>query len=182
MSNFDSIIALGVEPTRLESLDIAREYFIAGGYFWNVGILVGNINTIIKELNDFLPDVVERFNLLNSIYNAEQDIVDVEFPQCPNISIDYATMEKSQHINVITTNFGWSDLGNWRSLYTHLDKDFNNNVIISCDVKLVNCMVHVSDENKGVLHGLDNYIVVEKRPRLFACCKEDEQLIKEWSK
>jgi mannose-1-phosphate guanylyltransferase len=94
-------------------------------------------------------------------------------------------MEKSEEVFVYPANFGWSDLGTWGSLYTHLDQDENRNATVGQNINLVdckNCIVHTPSERKVVIQGLDNYIIAESDNTLLICKKEDEQLIKDWQK
>ena len=106
------------------------------------------------------------------------------FPTCEKISIDYAVMEKAEDIFVLPAEFGWSDLGSWGSLHTLLPQDENGNASVGTNVKLFdcrNCVVHVADERKVVLEGLDGYIVAEKNGQLLICRLSEEQRIKDFS-
>jgi mannose-1-phosphate guanylyltransferase len=90
-------------------------------------------------------------------------------------------MEKAKNVYVRSSIFGWSDLGTWGSLYTHIRKDKNRNAlvgknIITYDSK--NCIVHVPNEKLVVLQGLEDYIVVESEGVLMVCKKQDEQQIR----
>lgn len=168
-------------------LSTAKKYLEDGNYFWNAGIFVWNVRTVISSFEQFLPEVADRFQKIADsgiFYNRdEQKIIDSQFPLCPNISIDYAVMEKSQNAYVFPASFGWSDLGTYGSLYTYLEKDACGNVIVGDGVKLIacsNCIVHTTEENKVVLQGLDGCIVVEKGGKLLVCKMEEEQKIKEW--
>ena len=92
-------------------------------------------------------------------------------------------MEKAKNVNVVLSDFGWSDLGTWGSLHTHLEKDEHNNGVVGPNVMLYNCsdsVVHVGNEKLVVLHGLNGYIVVDTGASLLVCKKEDEQKIKQF--
>ena len=92
-------------------------------------------------------------------------------------------MEKSDKVYVYPASFGWSDLGTWGSLYTHLDLDENKNAVIGDKVILYdssNNIVNVPKEKQVVLQGLNGYIVVESKGTLLVCKKEDEQQIKQF--
>ena len=105
------------------------------------------------------------------------------FPTCKNISIDYGIMEKSDNVYVFPADFGWSDLGTWGSLYTHLDFDKNQNTVQGNRVLLYDCsdnIVNIPNDKLVVLQGLNGYIVVENDGKLLICKKEDEQKIKEF--
>ena len=182
-SNIKKVEAFKEKP----SLELAKEYIIEGGYFWNAGIFLWNVNTVIKSIEKFLPDIADIFNRVEpSMFSPEeQNTIDKEFPSCQNISIDYAIMEKSSDVYVLPSSFGWSDLGTWGSLYNQLEKDKNTNAVVSnCKVKLVdceNCMVHTPENMSVVIQGIKDSIIAVKDGRLLICKRDDEQLIKEWS-
>ena len=210
-TSVNSIVTLGMVPSRPETgygyikgkegqevlirkvvafkekpeLAVAKSYLAEGGYYWNSGIFIWNVNTVISEFEQHAPELAAKFSGLNRIYftDKEQEVIDKEFFDCPNISIDYAIMEKSVNTYVYPASFGWSDLGTWGSLYTLLDKDRMGNAIVGNEVKLVdckNCVVHTPEEKKVVVQGLEDYIIAENGDTLLVCKKEMEQLIKEW--
>ena len=105
---------------------VAKSYLAEGGYYWNSGIFIWNVNTVISEFEQHAPDLAAKFSGLSRMCISrarEQEVIDREFFDCRNISIDYAIMEKSANTYVYPASFGWSDLGTWGSLYTLLDKD-----------------------------------------------------------
>jgi mannose-1-phosphate guanylyltransferase len=92
-------------------------------------------------------------------------------------------MEKARNVNVVLSDFGWSDLGTWGSLYTHLKHDNNKNAVVGKNVMLYNSshnMVHVPANKLVVLQGLNNFIVVESDGVLLICRKEEEQRIRQF--
>jgi mannose-1-phosphate guanylyltransferase len=132
-----------------------------------------------------MPDLNNQFNeSLNQLHSPlEQEFIRSLYPKCKSISIDYAIMEKADNVFVLTADFGWSDLGTWGSIYTHLDMDENNNSITGNSVFLYNsknCIVNIPDKKLAVLHGLDDFIVVESDNILLICKKNEEQKIKEF--
>jgi mannose-1-phosphate guanylyltransferase len=114
----------------------------------------------------------------------EQELINQNYPNCENISIDYAIMEKAEEIYVYPCDFGWSDLGTWGSLAQLSHKDGNGNSLISPNVKTFetsNCIVNVDGAKQVVVQGLDGYIVAERDGRLLICKISEEQRIKEFS-
>ena len=106
------------------------------------------------------------------------------FPECDNISVDYAIMEKAEEIFVCPADFGWSDLGTWGSLLQQSKKDLYGNACIGQDISLFethNCMIHTTQEKKVVIQGLDGYIVAENDDTLLICKLSEEQRIKQFS-
>ena len=169
------------------NLETAKSYLNEGGYYWNAGIFIWNAKMVVKTIANLVPDLASVFDTIAPYFytDKEQEIINQHFPTCPNISIDYAVMEKSKEVFVYPADFGWSDLGTWGSLYTHLEQDENNNASVGQNIKLVdckNCVVHTPSERKVVIQGLDNYIIAESDNTLLICRKEDEQQIKDWQK
>lgn len=167
-------------------LRTAEEYLAEGGYYWNAGIFLWNVKTIEKAFRDNQPEIAAIFDSLNDVYYTpqEQAAIDLKFPECRNISIDYAVMERAANIYVFPADFGWSDLGTWGSLYEQLPKDEAQNAVVGKGVRLVEstgCVVHVPETKQMVLQGLENYIIAEENGVLLVCRKSDEQRIKEFS-
>ena len=167
-------------------LDTAIGYMEDGHYFWNAGIFVWNVNTIIRELSAYAPQIAEVMDQLEPSLLTEEETPQLRrlFPSCEKISIDYAVMEKSRYIYVIAEDLAWSDLGSWGSLQTHLKADEDGNTVVGGDVRLYdcqNCLVHTASEKTVVVEGLDGYIVAESKDRLLVCRLSEEQHIKEYS-
>ena len=167
-------------------VETAKKYLAAGNYFWNAGIFVWNVETITNALHRYAPQIAGVMDELEPALFTDKESEELKrlFLTCEKISIDYAVMEKAEDIFVLPAEFGWSDLGSWGSLHTLLPQDENGNASVGTDVKLFNCrncVVHVADERKVVLEGLDGYIVAEKNGQLLICRLSEEQRIKEFS-
>ena len=215
-SETDSIVTLGMKPTRPETgygyiqadlrtpsarnkeifrvdqfrekpnLETATQYIQDKSFFWNAGIFVWNVNTVVNALRVYQPAISKVFERLLPYYytDKEQEMIDRNFPLCENISVDYAIMEKADEIFVLPASFGWSDLGTWGSLHENLPKDAHNNTQIGENIKLYetrNCVIHTTQEKRVVVQGLDGYIVAEKNNTLLICRLSEEQRIKEFS-
>jgi mannose-1-phosphate guanylyltransferase len=212
----DAIVTLGMKPTRPETgygyiqadlsanslrnksifrvdsfrekpdLETAKQYISKSNYFWNAGIFIWNVSTIVNAFRIYQPQMAKIFESLLHIYDTdkEQEAIDQKFPECENISVDYAIMEKADEIFVCPANFGWSDLGTWGSLQEQSKKDLSGNVTIGQDISLFesfNCIIHTTQEKKVVVQGLDGYIVAENNNTLLICKLSEEQRIKQFS-
>ena len=171
--------------TEKPSLEIARQFLESGDFYWNSGIFVWSVKSVLKGIEKYMPHTNALFYEGKDLYNtpAEKDFIYQIYQQCKNISIDYGLMEKAKNVYVILSDFGWSDLGTWGSLYTHIKKDDHKNAIIGKNVRTydtTNCMVSVPREKLVVLHGLDDCIVVESEGILLICKKSEEQKIKQF--
>ena len=167
-------------------VETAIRYVKDGHFFWNAGIFVWNIDTIVAELRKHAPDLCCQIDEMATHFGTdeEQQVVESIFPTCEKISIDYAVMEKADCIYIIPTDFGWSDLGNWASLYGLLQKDACGNAVVG-NVSLYDCkdcVVQTNDARSVVLQGLDGYIVAEKNGCLLVCRRTEEQRIKDFKR
>ena len=167
-------------------LETAKQYIKKNYYFWNAGIFIWNVSTIVNAFRVYQPVMSKLFESLLPIYGTEkeQEEIDRTFPECDNISIDYAIMEKAEEIFVCPADFGWSDLGTWGSLQMQTRKDIYGNACIGNNITLVeshNCMIHTTQEKKVVVQGLDGYIVAENNDTLLICKLSEEQRIKQFS-
>ncbi len=173
--------------TEKPNKELAELFVKNGNYYWNSGIFVWKTSTIIDALNKFKPELNNLFCTKGNDYNTpnEQAFINHAFMQCEDISIDYAVLENSKHVHVVLANFGWSDLGTWGSLYTHLEKDIDGNAVIGNDVHLFdseNCIINLPKNKLAVIQGLEGHIVVEADGILMIVKKEDEQKIKGYLK
>lgn len=100
------------------SLEVAQQYLADGGYYWNAGIFVFGVQTMLSELREHAPQLsLQMDELQKSLYTEdEQQALATIFPQCEKISIDYAVMEKSSHIYMAPSNWAWSDLGSFEAI------------------------------------------------------------------
>lgn len=169
--------------TEKPDYELAKVFFESGEFFWNSGIFFWSNNSLLEALDKYLPDISTSFeegiNLIGTLKEAE--FIQKIYGGCKNISIDYGIMEKADNVFVMTSDFGWSDLGTWGSLFEHKEKDANSNAIVGDSVFLYdvnNSVITVPDNKVVVLQGLDNFIVVESQDALLICRKEDEQRIK----
>lgn len=163
-------------------IETAREYLKQKSYFWNAGIFVWNVSTIVNAFRVYSPEISEIFENLQNIYDtpAEQQKIDEVFPTCPKISVDYAIMEHAEEVFVYPVDFGWSDVGTWGSLHAQLPKDMHGNAVVGQDVHVVeseNCIVHTTTCKSVVVQGLDGFIVVEKDGNLLIARMTEEQRI-----
>ena len=109
-------------------LDTAKKYVAAGTYFWNSGIFMFKASTLTAEIQKYAPEIAKISQ--NIDFNKTGDIPFIEFDKMPNISIDYAVMEKSDRIALVKLESDWNDLGSWQSIYDVSPKDKNDNVFI----------------------------------------------------
>ena len=171
--------------TEKPSLEIAQTFLSSGDFLWNAGIFIWSIDAIIKAFDEHLSDMSEIFREGKNYYNSlnEKEFIQSAFQRCPSISIDYGIMEKANNVFVTPSEFGWSDLGTWSSVYELADKDYVGNAVIHPEKVVMynssNCMVNVPKNKLVILNGLHDFIVVESNNTLMICPRDQEQHVKQ---
>jgi mannose-1-phosphate guanylyltransferase len=169
------------------NLATAQAFLDAGNFFWNAGIFVWKSAVILDALAQYQSDIYQIFSAQPEVYGSAQEIAFLKdaFAACPDISIDFAVMEKAQNVSMVLADFDWSDLGTWGSLTTHLDKDTQQNSIIGQNVYAFdseNCLINVPHNKTVLLDGLQDYIVVDTADKLMVLRLSNEQKLKEYLK
>ena len=162
--------------TEKPNLEIAKSFLQSGDFLWNSGIFIWSVKSIMLGLAEHIPDINDLFKEGEGIYNTpgEKDFIQRIYTMCRSISIDYGVMEKADNVYVLSSDFGWSDLGTWGSLYDIRSKDKNGNSVVGKNVMLYdtkNCVINIPKDKLVVLEGLDDYIVVEDDSILLICRK-----------
>lgn len=170
--------------TEKPDLEMAKVFLESGEFYWNSGIFIWSLNSIMKSFTDNLSEVDVLFKQGLDVYftDKEEAFISKTYAACKNISIDYGIMERAENVFVMCADFGWSDLGTWGSLYEHSTKDNENNVITSRNAityETKDCIVKTKEDKLVVLQGLEGYIVVEADDVLLICKREEEQEIKQ---
>lgn len=166
--------------------ETAECYLAAGNYFWNAGIFVWSVSTIVDQMRRHAPQIAGMMDKIAWTFGTEEEKAALAefFPQCDKISIDYAVMEKSDSIYVISADLGWSDLGSWTSAGSHIAEGTDGNRVVGKDVRLIDsegCIVHAEDCKKVVVKGLKDYVVACRGGNLLVCPAADEQKIKDYA-
>lgn len=163
--------------------ELAKVFVASGEFFWNSGMFFWDVDTIIKAFHDLAPDIAQRFDSAAQVWGTadEQAYIDENYASCPNISIDFAIMEKAPNVYVQQVDFGWSDLGTWGSLYDNSPKNRDGNVTQNCKALLFNShnnVIAVKGDKLVVASGLNDYIVADVDDALLIVPKSDEQKLR----
>ncbi|MFC1816384.1 mannose-1-phosphate guanylyltransferase/mannose-6-phosphate isomerase [Thermodesulfobacteriota bacterium] len=156
--------------------ETAETYIDAGNFFWNSGMFVFKASVILEEFNKSQSQLLNR---MRAIVSGQDSVSKTAYEGLPNISIDYAIMESTDKGVVLPSDFGWSDIGSWKSLYDFLPKDENNNVIngdvIANDT--TNCFI-MGHERLIATNHLHNMVVVETPDSVFVSDIDDSRNVK----
>lgn len=211
VSKSDKLLTLGIKPNRPETgygyiqiaeqegdnfykvktftekpeLELAKVFVESGEFYWNSGLFMWNVNTIIKAGEALLPELASKLAPGKDVYGTpeEKAFIEENFPACPNVSIDFGIMEKADNVYVSLGDFGWSDLGTWGSLYDLSPKDEQGNVTLKCDSMIYNSNDNIVVLPKGklaVIEGLEGFLVAESDNVLLICKKDEEHAIRKY--
>lgn len=207
----DALVTLGIQPTRPDTgygyirfapqavaervypvaqftekpnLEKAQAFLAGGDYLWNAGIFVWRAASILRAFEQHAAEIFQLLGSEREVYNTpeEQPFIDRQYPQTPNISVDFAIMEKASNVFVIPSQFGWSDLGTWASLHAEQEKDEAGNVVQGKKVLLQgvsNSLIRVPADKIVVIKDLEDFIVVDEGDILVVFPKSKEQEIKQ---
>ena len=111
--------------TEKPSLDVAKKFVESGDFLWNSGIFIWNLRALESSLAEHMPELAQKFKLGEDVMGTDDEDAFIQdmFPTCPSISIDYGLMEKARNVYVMPSDFGWSDVGTWGSVYQLSRKD-----------------------------------------------------------
>ncbi|HEY9033838.1 MAG TPA: mannose-1-phosphate guanylyltransferase/mannose-6-phosphate isomerase [Pseudomonadales bacterium] len=160
----------------------AQRYLESGEYFWNSGMFAFRASVLLAELEKFAPDMLHACRQALDKAESDLDFIRLDqaaFNDCPEDSIDYAVMEKTDRAVVIPLDAGWSDVGSWQALWDIADKDNNGNACkgdVLCEDSHNN---YVQAEQKLVaLLGVDNLVVVESDDAILVAARDKVQDVK----
>jgi mannose-1-phosphate guanylyltransferase len=170
--------------TEKPELNIAEEFIQSGDFYWNSGIFIWTAEAVSHALEKHASELFSQFKEKAEAFDTSKETEAIQeiYNTCPNISIDYAIMEKAKNTYVVLSDFGWSDLGTWGSLYTHLPVNTSRNVEIGKRIYMEDskgCLVKAHKNKLVAIQGLKDYIVVDTEDVLLICKMKDEQKIKQ---
>jgi mannose-1-phosphate guanylyltransferase len=171
--------------TEKPDVELAKVFLESGDFYWNSGIFIWSIDSILPAFERYLPDIYAAFEEGKDLYRSREEnaFIARTYTECSSISIDYGIMEKADNVYVICADVGWSDLGTWSSLYQHSSTDSNRNVLTGENVFSYNTsgnIIRISPGKIAVIEGLEDYIVVNSDDILLIVKKENEQNIKNY--
>jgi mannose-1-phosphate guanylyltransferase len=208
-SAHDAMMTIGIQPTRPDTgygyiqieekhegeickvrtftekpnLELAKAFVESGEFFWNAGIFVWRTSVVLDAIKRSMGDMYEIFDASADAFGTqgEREAVSAIYPETRNVSIDFGVLEHADNMYVRISDFGWSDLGTWNSLYENLTHNPEGNATKG-DARLggvTGSIVRVPEGKLAVVKGLADYIVVDTPDVLLIWPRSDEQAIKQ---
>jgi mannose-1-phosphate guanylyltransferase/mannose-6-phosphate isomerase len=159
----------------------ARRYVTRTAYYWNAGIFLWRVDTILREIAANLPRLRGGLEELASHISTDQEKnrLAAVYPELPAISIDYGILEKSSSLVVIPADIGWSDLGDWTAIHRLSPHDGRGNTLSPNVVAVDNENSFIYSNGRTIATiGLKNTVVVDAADALLICPRERVQEVK----
>ena len=161
----------------------AKEFIQDKRFTWNSGIFMFKAKTVLQELKKFAPEIVKscKDSILESKLDLDFQRIDKEiFRNCPDISIDFSIMEKTDKGTVLPLDAGWSDIGSWQAIWENSEKDSDGNYIKGKVISHYSNNCFLSSENRLLVGiGLKNLIAVETNDAILISDKSQTQKVKD---
>jgi len=164
------------------NLETALQYLNEGGYYWNSGMFMFKASTILQEMEKYSPEILKVCQDAFAQREEKEGFVYLDkaiFETCPNLSIDYAVMEKTSKARVVPLDVGWSDIGSWSALYDIHPKDQDGNVkkgnVLTEGVK--NSYLYAGSRLVAAI-GVEDLVIVETADAVLVTTKEHAQDVK----
>ena len=212
VAEHDCLLAIGIRPTHPETrygyiqisqetedgiskiktftekpeYDFARIFVESGEFFWNTGLFVWNVNTIIDTMIQQLPEMSARLDIIFK-QEPDRDKRRAALYECyesfPNISVDYAVIERATNVYMQIGTFGWADMGRWDDVYRYANKDTQGNVVQGGKVEFYNSrnnLVSAAPDKVVVLQDLEGYLVNDSNDVLVICKRNEDDDFKKF--
>jgi len=169
--------------TEKPDADLAKVFLETKEFFWNSGMFIWKLSAIKSEIERCLPEVTTLFKGGDKYYYTpeEDNFILKVYEDCPSISIDYGVMEKTSKAWVFLSDFGWSDVGTWGSIYEHSPHKNEEGNILKCGASMIDnvkdSIIKESDDEKlVVVRGMENVMVVDMKDVLLVCPRTDKAI------
>ena len=160
----------------------AQQYFDSGDYYWNSGMFLFRASCYIEELGKYRPDILSACLASQDMTVRDLDFIRINEPAfiaCPEESIDFAVMEKTDSAVIFPLDAGWNDIGSWSSLWEVSEKDPQGNSKVGDVLTLntINSYIHSTSRLVATV-GVDDLVVVETKDAVLVVPKSQVQDVK----
>ncbi len=166
--------------TEKPAYEFAQIFMKSGEFYWNSGIYIWNVQTVIDTLAKMLPDMMndlERvFAELPNRDERRRRVYEI-YTSFPNVSMDLAVMERADNVFVQVGEFGWADIGTWDSLYSTLPKDADGNLNMRSHAIIYNShdnVISLPEGKLAVIQDVEGLLIVDSGNVLMVCRKGNE--------
>lgn len=167
----------------LEKPDLvtAQRFVESGGYYWNSGIFIWQISTLLEAFGGYMPEFYQQLGQMEQVIEAGEAI-DPIWQQIKPESIDVGIMERAKKVAVVPLNVGWNDVGSWAAIHEISQTDENDNVVFGGEhfgLETKGSLIEGSKQRLIATIGLEDVVIVDSDDALLVCAKDKVQDIKQ---
>jgi len=163
--------------------ETAKQYLEDGRYLWNATLIVAPVSGFLELYEKHLPEHAALYQKMREAFGTddEQQTIEASFARLPAVSIDYGILEKENSLAVMPANFGWMDIGNWRTVRDVLAEREDENVVRGHHVEVESSgnLIHCPDGKLVATVGVSGMVIVDTGDALLVCPKERAHEVKE---
>lgn len=166
------------------SLQIAQSYVDSGRFLWNTGMFLWRPSVLIQVYHQYAPEICRvlsqvNFHELDKLYQSLMDV----YEDLPNISIDYAIMERAESVYTFPSDIGWTDIGSWQAYFEYRSNNQEDSVIVAHKTILDQSRGNLvfAPDKKVVLSGLEGYMIIAHDDVIMVCPMTEDQRVKTYS-
>lgn len=152
--------------TEKPEIDFARMFVETGEFYWNVGLFVFNVQSVLQALSKQVPEYqVELPRMLAELASSDDMHVPEFFAALPKRNIDYGILERNDNVHVLVGHFGWADVGTWDNIASGASPDSHGNIMLATDGILheaSNNIVSLPAGQHALISGLEGYVVAQR--------------------
>ena len=163
----------------------ARTFVDSGEYYWNGGIFIWQVATILANMDRLMPELRAELQTVAEAWNSprRQETLAAAWDRVPRTTIDYGIMEKASRVAVVPVDIGWDDVGNWATLSGLVERDAAGNVVHGSGhpllVDTTDTYLYTSAGRLVATVGLEGFVIVDTPDALLICPKERAQAVRD---
>ncbi len=161
--------------------ETAEKYHNDRSYYWNSGMFIWTINTILTKISQYMPDLQDGLNKIEKLWDEQGYKADIEYvyKKLPSVPVDIGIMEKADNVAVFPADIDWDDVGTWQSAYKLSEKDENGNYIRGNILTIDTSNNYISGDKRLIAAvGVENLVIVDTEDALLICRKDKSQDVK----
>lgn len=186
-SDLENGIANVEQFTEKPNKEKAKEFLKEGVFLWNAGIFAWKAEFFVRLVEKYLPEIAAVFNANIDVLNTadEAEFLKECYPKFENISVDYAILEKCTSVKVIPVDMEWDDLGTFKAIENHVDKDKANTLVgskLDLSVDSKNNFIFSDTKDDVVLLGVEDLAIIQSNGKLIISKKSELENLKKIAK
>lgn len=183
IDNVDGLQAYKVESfVEKPDLETVKKYLASGDHLWNATLLVSSVSGFLRSYERHLPDHADIFQRMREVFDSPDEDKNLRnlFARLPAVSIDYGILEKENDLIVLPADFGWMDIGNWRTVREVLARQEGENVVRGKHVSVDSSanLIHCPEGKLVATVGISDMIIVDSGDALLICPQERAHEVK----